>query len=86
AVTKMLEDIGERDHAEAYLKEKLEKGERLMGFSHRVYKTKDPRAEALRQKAEEGAGNARDLDLALHVQAETIRLREIYKPRRKLYT
>ncbi|MCT6514376.1 citrate synthase/methylcitrate synthase [Bacillus subtilis] len=68
AVTKMLEDIGEKEHAEAYLKEKLEKGERLMGFGHRVYKTKDPRAEALRQKAEEVAGNDRDLDLALHVE------------------
>lgn len=86
AVTKMLEDIGEKEHAEAYLKEKLEKGERLMGFGHRVYKTKDPRAEALRQKAEEVAGNDRNLDLALHVEAEAIRLLEIYKPGRKLYT
>lgn len=86
AVTKMLEDIGEKEHAEAYLKEKLEKGERLMGFGHRVYKTKDPRAEALRQKAEEVVSNDRDLDLALHVEAEAIRLLEIYKPGRKLYT
>ncbi|MEG7335293.1 citrate synthase CitA [Bacillus sp. 0102A] len=86
AVTKMLEDIGEKEHAEAYLKEKLEQGERLMGFGHRVYKTRDPRAEALRQKAEEVAGNDRDLDLALHVEAEAIRLLEIYKPGRKLYT
>ncbi|MDZ5719625.1 citrate synthase/methylcitrate synthase, partial [Bacillus sp. SXabc123] len=86
AVTKMLEDIGEKENAEAYLTEKLEKGERLMGFGHRVYKTKDPRAEALRQKAEEVAGNDRDLDLALHVEAEAIRLLEIYKPGRKLYT
>ncbi|MEG7381656.1 citrate synthase CitA [Bacillus subtilis] len=86
AVTKMLEDIGEKEHAEAYLKEKLEQGERLMGFGHRVYKTRDPRAEALRQKAEEVAGNDRNLDLALHVEAEAIRLLEIYKPGRKLYT
>ncbi|MCI4169109.1 citrate synthase/methylcitrate synthase [Bacillus spizizenii] len=86
AVTKMLEDIGEKENAEAYLTEKLEKGERLMGFGHRVYKTKDPRAEALRQKAEEVAGNDRDLDLALHVEAAAIRLLEIYKPGRKLYT
>ncbi|MCO4851494.1 citrate synthase CitA [Bacillus vallismortis] len=86
AVTKMLEDIREKEHAEAYLKEKLENGERLMGFGHRVYKTKDPRAEALRQKAEEVAGHDRDLDLALHVEAEAIRLLEIYKPGRKLYT
>lgn len=86
AVTKMLEDIGEKAKAAAYLTAKLEKGERLMGFGHRVYKTKDPRAEALRQKAEEVAGDDRDLDLALHVEAEAIRLLDIYKPGRKLYT
>lgn len=57
-----------------------------MGFGHRVYKTKDPRAEALRQKAEEVAGDDRDLDLAPHVEAEAIRLLDIYKPGRKLYT
>ncbi|AZV48438.1 citrate synthase/methylcitrate synthase [Bacillus halotolerans] len=86
AVTKMLGDIGEKANAAAYLTAKLEKGERLMGFGHRVYKTKDPRAEALRQKAEEVAGDDRDLDLALHVEAEAIRLLDIYKPGRKLYT
>ncbi len=56
AVTDMLEGIGEKQHAESYIREKLEKGERLMGFGHRVYKTHDPRAKALRVKAEEIAG------------------------------
>ena len=58
-VTKMLEDIGEKCRSvfdsEAY------EGERLMGFGHRVYKTKDPRAEALRIKAEEVAEMIRRL-------------------------
>ncbi|KXZ23970.1 citrate synthase/methylcitrate synthase [Bacillus nakamurai] len=85
-VTKMLEDIGEKENAEAYLTAKLERGERLMGFGHRVYKTKDPRAEALRIKAEEVAGDDRSLDLALHVEQEAVRLLEKYKPGRKLYT
>ncbi|ASB52317.1 Citrate (Si)-synthase [Bacillus velezensis] len=85
-VTKMLEDIGEKENAEAYLAAKLMRGERLMGFGHRVYKTKDPRAEALRIKAEEVAGNDPSLDLALYVEKEAIRLLEQYKPGRKLYT
>ena len=69
-----------------YLTAKLMRGERLMGFGHRVYKTKDPRAEALRIKAEEVAGNDPSLDLALYVEKEAIRLLEQYKPGRKLYT
>ncbi|MFN2746850.1 MULTISPECIES: citrate synthase/methylcitrate synthase [unclassified Bacillus (in: firmicutes)] len=86
AVTEMLEDIGEKDRAESYLRAKLEKGERLMGFGHRVYKTHDPRAKALRIKAEEIAGGDKDIDLALHVENTAIRLLEEYKPGRKLYT
>jgi len=86
AVTDMLEGIGEKQHAESYIREKLEKGERLMGFGHRVYKTHDPRAKALRVKAEEIAGGDRDIDLALHVENTAIRLLEEYKPGRKLYT
>lgn len=86
AVTGMLEDIGEKCRAESYLRAKLEKGERLMGFGHRVYKTHDPRAKALRIKAEEIAGDDRDIDLALHVENTAIRLLEEYKPGRKLYT
>ncbi|KYC84972.1 citrate synthase/methylcitrate synthase [Bacillus licheniformis] len=86
AVTDMLEGIEEKQHAESYIREKLEKGERLMGFGHRVYKTHDPRAKALRVKAEEIAGGDRDIDLALHVENTAIRLLEEYKPGRKLYT
>ncbi|ATH94872.1 citrate synthase/methylcitrate synthase [Bacillus glycinifermentans] len=86
AVTEMLEDIREKENAESYLREKLEKGERLMGFGHRVYKTHDPRAKALRVKAEEIAGGDRDIDLALHVENTAIPLLEEYKPGRKLYT
>ena len=40
----MVFEIGQADRAEAYLREKIEHGERLMGFGHRVYKVRDPRA------------------------------------------
>jgi citrate synthase len=85
-VTKMLNEIGEKEKAEPWLRAKLEKGERLMGFGHRVYKTKDPRAIALRQKALEIGSQDPWLALALHVEETGNRLLEEYKPGRKLYT
>jgi citrate synthase len=60
AVMKMLQEIGEVDQAEAYIKEKLGKKERIMGFGHRVYKTEDPRATHLRRLARELGQRAGD--------------------------
>ncbi|MEX2225823.1 MAG: citrate/2-methylcitrate synthase [Dehalococcoidia bacterium] len=54
AVQKTVEEIGDPDRAIDYVKEKIEAGEKVMGFGHRVYKTNDPRAHELR-------GVARDL-------------------------
>ncbi len=48
-VMKMLLDIQTEDRVEAKIKEKLAKGERIMGMGHAVYKTFDPRAEVLRE-------------------------------------
>jgi len=46
---RMLEDIGSVDRAEAYVKELFDRGEKIMGFGHRVYRTvDDPRATILR--------------------------------------
>ena len=45
-------EIGESSRAEAYLREKLGRGERLMGFGHRIYRTRDPRADVLAAAAE----------------------------------
>lgn len=48
----MVFEIGKPENAEPYLRKKLEAGERLMGFGHRVYKVRDPRADVLAQAAE----------------------------------
>jgi citrate synthase len=48
-VMKMLLDIQTEDRVESKIKEKLAKGERIMGMGHAVYKTFDPRAEVLRE-------------------------------------
>lgn len=47
-VIHMLDEIGSKGNAEAWLRGQLEAGKRLMGFGHRIYKIRDPRAEALR--------------------------------------
>src|SRR5207253_2026106 len=43
----MVFEIGDVARAEAVLRRKIEAGERLMGFGHRVYKVRDPRADVL---------------------------------------
>ncbi|MBE3595624.1 MAG: citrate synthase [Hydrogenibacillus sp.] len=48
-VMAMLEEIGAPDRVEAYIRGKLERKERIMGFGHRVYKDGDPRAKHLRE-------------------------------------
>ncbi|MFK7694656.1 citrate synthase [Paenibacillus sp. HJGM_3] len=85
-VIAMLEEIGARENAEPWIRGKLEQREKLMGFGHRVYKTMDPRAEALREVT--ARLNAEDpwFDFALHVEETAIRLLAEYKPGRKLYT
>ncbi|HTJ75319.1 MAG TPA: citrate/2-methylcitrate synthase, partial [Acidimicrobiales bacterium] len=44
----MLDAIGTPDKAEAWIRASVEKGERIMGFGHRIYKTDDPRSVMLR--------------------------------------
>ena len=52
-VLKMLDDVEQKGDAEAYVQELLDRGERLMGFGHRVYRAEDPRARVLRRTAKE---------------------------------
>ena len=52
-VLKMLDDVAESGDAEKYVKDALDRGERLMGFGHRVYRAEDPRARVLRRTAHE---------------------------------
>ena len=85
-VSHMLSEIGEKERAEAYLRGILERGERIVGFGHRVYRTRDPRAIALASVARELAGSEPWFELALHVEEVATRLLEEYKPGRRLYT
>jgi citrate synthase len=50
-VLKMLDDVERAGDADKYVKDLLDRGERLMGFGHRVYRAEDPRARVLRSTA-----------------------------------
>jgi citrate synthase len=52
-VLKMLDDVAEMGDADRYVKDLLDRGERLMGFGHRVYRAEDPRARVLRRTAKQ---------------------------------
>jgi citrate synthase len=52
-VLKMLDEVAASGDAERYVKDLLDRGERLMGFGHRVYRAEDPRARVLRRTARE---------------------------------
>jgi citrate synthase len=89
-VLEMLKDIGTGERAEAWLRRELAAGRRIMGFGHRVYKVRDPRAEVLGGLAEEMAGAALQdrklFDLAREVEATALRVLEEVKPGRNLKT
>ena len=89
-VLDMLIDIKTADNAEAWLRRELAEGRRIMGFGHRVYKVRDPRAEVLSKVAEEmGAAHLEDrklFDLARHVEQVALRVLDEVKPGRGLKT
>jgi citrate synthase len=85
----MVFEIADGSRAEAILRRKIEAGEKLMGFGHRVYKVRDPRAEVLETAAERLYTRGGDMSLyalARSVEATAIRLLDEYKPGRRLQT
>lgn len=85
----MVFEIGKPENAEGHLREMLARGERLMGFGHRVYKVRDPRADVLARAAErlfEHAGDRSLYELALTVEQIALRVLEEHKPGRNLQT
>jgi citrate synthase len=52
-VLHMLDDVEHSGDPEGYVKALLDRGERLMGFGHRVYRAEDPRARVLRRTSRE---------------------------------
>jgi citrate synthase len=85
-VIELLNEIALVGDPESVIKEKLTKGEKLMGFGHRVYKTHDPRAISLKSKLLELVGKDAWLDLAMKVEETAVKVLAEIKPGRSLYT
>jgi citrate synthase len=85
----MVFEIGDASRAEDVLRAKIERGEKLMGFGHRVYRVRDPRADVLAAAAERMFTRTGDMSLyrlARAVESTALRLLEEYKPGRRLQT
>jgi citrate synthase len=85
----MVFEIGTTDRAEAVIRARLDRGERLMGFGHRVYRVRDPRADILGHAAERfyaADGDRALYDLARAVEATALGLLREYKPERRIDT
>ena len=84
-VLDMIDAVGSPDRAESVLGAMLARGERLMGFGHRVYRVRDPRADALQGALSKLPASPR-MSLALTVEATALRLLKQKKPDRPLET
>jgi citrate synthase len=83
-VLKMLDEVAESGDAEQYVKDILDRGERLMGFGHRVYRAEDPRARVLRRTAKEI--NAPRVDAAEALEKAALAELQARRPDRVLAT
>ncbi|HEV2363148.1 MAG TPA: citrate synthase [Caulobacteraceae bacterium] len=89
-VLDMLDDIGEPARARAWIESALDRGERIMGFGHRVYRVRDPRADALKAVVGALAAGSRELPgrlaFAEAIEAAILAILAERKPARSLQT
>ena len=89
-VIDMLDEIGRPENARKWIESALARGDRLMGFGHRVYRVRDPRADALKaavRRMREGSNSqpAR-VEFAEAVEAAALAILKEHKPDRALDT
>ena len=85
-VVEQLHKVGTPERAEQWVRDAVDRGERLMGFGHRVYRAYDPRAAALRKVAEGMDQKPTWLDLAIKVEDVALRVLAEKHPERALKT
>ncbi|MEV4422921.1 citrate synthase 2 [Patulibacter sp. NPDC049589] len=83
-VLRMLDEVERDGDAERYVAGLLARGERIMGFGHRIYRAEDPRARALRAVAEE-LGSPR-VEAARELERAALAALSAAKPDRVLAT
>jgi citrate synthase len=85
-VLDMLDEIGEASRAEAWFDDAFAKGTTLMGFGHRIYKVRDPRADVLKDAVAKLPATAGRLAYAAEVEKGAIAALRRHKPGRRLDT
>ena len=85
-VVEQIHEVGSPERAEAWVRDALARGDRLMGFGHRVYRAYDPRAAALRTVAEGMEHRPEWLELAIAVEDVALRVLGEKYPDRPLKT
>jgi citrate synthase len=89
-VLDMLDAIGQPEAAKPWLDAALARGDRLMGFGHRIYRVRDPRADAIKgaleMLARAGGLDPARLRLAEAVEQAAIEVLARHKPGRPLQT
>jgi len=85
-VVEQIHQVGSPERAEQWVRETIARGDRLMGFGHRVYRAYDPRAAALRKVAESMARKPDWLALAIAVEDTALRVLAEIHPERALKT
>jgi citrate synthase len=83
-VIPMLDEVARRGDSETYVLEALQRGERLMGFGHRIYRAEDPRSRILKRTAEE-LGSPR-VDIAEELEQVALKVLQERHPDRVLAT
>jgi citrate synthase len=85
-VVEQIHHAGSPEHAEEWVRATIARGERLMGFGHRVYRAYDPRAAALRKVAEGMEHKPDWLELAIAIEDVALRVLAEKHPERALKT
>ena len=85
-VLDMLDAIAASGNAAAWLAAKLAAGERLMGFGHRIYRTRDPRADVMKEAASRLGRDAGRIAFAENVESEARAALARHRPGRRLDT
>jgi citrate synthase len=85
-VLDMLDGIGTAGNADAWIADALKRGERLMGFGHRVYRVRDPRANVLKATVAKLKGRANRIALAEAAEAAALRALRDFRSERRLDT
>ncbi|HEV2675440.1 MAG TPA: citrate synthase/methylcitrate synthase [Aliidongia sp.] len=85
-VLDMLDAIGSEDRIEPWLERTISQGDRLMGFGHRVYRVRDPRADVLKGVALGLRGGTNRIRFAEAVEAGALKVLARLKPGRRIDT